>query len=169
MLQVTHSDSTRMATMRRGTFRDSLAGTDLFADCTRAERRMLDRTGTPLHRPARSVLAVQGSVVDQVVLIMAGSATAIDDRGAATLGAGDLVGATEVRRRRPHPRTVLVTSDCDVVVFDPAEFALLLGAIPRLAARLASVDLRTAPSRVPVATVRTHRPTVADIVLAVSR
>ena len=64
---------------------------------------------------------------------------------------------------------MLVTSDCDVVVFDPAEFALLLGALPRLAARLATVDLRTAPSPVPTPIVRTHRQTVAEIVTLVSR
>jgi CRP-like cAMP-binding protein len=109
----------------------------LFANCDRQERRMLDRLGTRLRRPAGSVLAFDGRPARQVIVILDGVATARYLDGEVQLGAGEIVGAAEVIGRRPHAATIVADTSVVVEALSIREFQTLLANVAPLATELA--------------------------------
>ncbi len=109
----------------------------LFANCDRQERRMLDRLGTRLRRPAGSVLAFDGRPARQVIVILEGVATARYLDGEVQLGAGEIIGAPEVIGRRPHAATIVADTAVVVEALSIREFLTLLASVAPLATELA--------------------------------
>jgi CRP/FNR family cyclic AMP-dependent transcriptional regulator len=126
-----------------------LSTVPLFSRCTRKELTLLSGLTTKLTFPAGRVVARQGQVGREFIVIHRGKATVtIDGRTVATLGPGDFFG--EIALLDGGPRTATVTADTDVVaeVMSHQELARLLVDVPTVtrgilkgvAARLRATD-----------------------------
>jgi CRP-like cAMP-binding protein len=121
----------------------------LFSRCTKKELTLLSRLTTTATIPAGRVVARQGQLGREFIVIVSGNATvAIDGRTVATLGPGDFFG--ELALLDGGPRTATVTADTDLVAeaMSHREFASLLidapsvtsGILKGVAARLRAAD-----------------------------
>ncbi len=121
----------------------------LFSRCTKKELTLLSRLTTTITIPAGRVVARQGQLGREFIVIVNGKATVtIDAQTVATLGPGDFFG--ELALLDGGPRTATVTADTDLVaeVMSHQEFASLLmgapnvtrGILKGVAARLRAAD-----------------------------
>ncbi len=110
-----------------------LSDTPLFATCDRQERHRVDRIGTQVRRPAGAVLAGEGTLARQFIVILDGIATATHSDGCEELTAGSAIGAREIIRRTPHTATVVAETPVVLEVLTLREFAALLEIMPTLA------------------------------------
>jgi CRP-like cAMP-binding protein len=122
---------------------DKLESVDLFAECSRSERRRLAslmtqvriRPGTPIMREGRSA--------NEFVLIVDGTArvTRQVDRTAvpvAELGAGSFVGEMGLLSGKPRSATVTSVSEVTALVSSGPEFWALVEGSPSVARRIAT-------------------------------
>jgi CRP-like cAMP-binding protein len=119
--------------MRTASVTHRLSDTALFATCDRQERHRVDRIGTQVRRPAGAVLAREGTLARQFIVILDGIATACHTDGVEELAPGNAIGAREIIRRTPHTATIVAETPVLVEVLSLREFAALLEIVPTLA------------------------------------
>jgi CRP/FNR family transcriptional regulator, cyclic AMP receptor protein len=110
-----------------------LSDCPLFATCDRQERQRVDRIGTQVRRPAGAVLAREGTLARQFIVILEGVATAARPDGCEELTAGNAIGAREIIQRTPHTATIVAETPVVLEVLTVREFAALLEIMPSLA------------------------------------
>ncbi len=122
---------------------DKLNGVDLFAECSRSERRRLASLMTPVHIHPGTPIMREGESANEFVLITGGTArvTRQVDRTTvpvAELGAGAFVGEMGLLSGHPRSATVTSLSEVTALVSSSAEFRALVDASPSVARRLAA-------------------------------
>ena len=110
-----------------------LSDSPLFATCDRQERHRVDRIGTQVRRPAGAVLAREGTLARQFIVVLDGIATATHPDGCGEVAAGDAIGAREIIRRTPHRATIVAETPVVLEVLSLREFAALVEIMPTLA------------------------------------
>lgn len=118
---------------RRREYLDLLARVPLFAECSRAELKMLDA-----HATFRSVgvgrdLVREGEDGDELFILIDGTARV--NRGGRivdTLGQGDFLGELALLDPAPRNATVTATSELDLLVIGRAQFEDVLVKAPAL-------------------------------------
>jgi CRP-like cAMP-binding protein len=121
-------------------FKDDLAQLPLFSDASRSELATIRRHLTMLTVPEGRVLVQEGTRGDQFMVMVDGEATVSQDgRTIATLERGDLVGEMALLQGgRDGRRNATVTASTKATVYagTPAEFRLILKAVPSVAAKV---------------------------------
>ncbi len=118
---------------RRGEYLDLLARVPLFAQCGRAELKVLD-----VHAAFRSVgvgfdLVREGETGEELFILVDGTARV--NRGGAIvdhLGPGDFFGELALLDPAPRNATVTATSELDVLVIGRPQFETVLVKAPGL-------------------------------------
>jgi CRP-like cAMP-binding protein len=109
-----------------------LSDSPLFAKCDRQERNLVDRIGTQVRRPAGTVLAREGALSRQFMVILDGIATACHADGIEEIAAGGAIGIREIILCAPHSASIVAETPVVLEVLSVREFAALLEAVPRL-------------------------------------
>jgi CRP-like cAMP-binding protein len=123
-------------TIRDG-YLDSLSSLRPFVACSPAELRAIGRGSTPVARRAGAVLARQGQLVREFLVLASGSAVVVrDDAADAVLLPGDWFGDDDLLSKRAASATVIALSDVEVIVMASAEFSTLFDAVPTFRRRL---------------------------------
>jgi CRP-like cAMP-binding protein len=113
---------------RRSTVVDDLAP---FASCPRPVRRQLAAHTDVLRPAAGTVLARQGAVAREVVVIVAGEVDVEHDgRPAAPLGPGGWFGGEEVLHGDPHRCTITAREGVDLRVVNGPAFRAAAAHLP---------------------------------------
>ena len=98
----------------------------LFAGCTRSELGLVSGAATRLTMPAGKVLAREGQVAHEFILVMDGTADVWrDGRKIAELEGGDFFGELGLVRRIPQPATVVAHTPMSIDVIAQREFTVL--------------------------------------------
>jgi CRP-like cAMP-binding protein len=109
----------------------------LFSGLSKRERKAVARLLTPVKVAQGTVLAREGDVGREAILIASGTAS-VERAGnkVATLGAGEFFG--ELALLTGAPRVAMVTADTDMVVaaLSRQEFASLLDTSPQIAQKI---------------------------------
>ena len=135
--------------MARGSTDERLAGVPLFAGLSKEQLRQIGSLMTRLDVRAGKVLARQGDIGREFVILLEGEVEiARDGKVVATRGAGDYVGEIALLDDRPRTATVTAKTDVAAEVLNRAEFSSLLATSPDLsnevmatmARRLADLD-----------------------------
>lgn len=115
----------------------------IFAGCSPRERRRLARLGTPVIRPAGTILARQGEPGTEFFVVVSGQVRVERDGSAvAELGPGDHAGELALLTGEPRQATLVTDTEVEVLVFDRREFATLLEVAPSLVTRLVTGAIR---------------------------
>jgi CRP/FNR family cyclic AMP-dependent transcriptional regulator len=134
---------------RQGSTDERLAGVPLFAGLSKERLRQIGSLMTRLDVGAGKVLARQGDVGREFVILLEGEVEIVrDGKVVATRGAGDYVGEIALLDNRPRTATVTAKTDVVAEVLNRAEFSSLLATSPDLsnevmatmARRLAELD-----------------------------
>ena len=123
-----------------------LSDSDLFATCDRQERNLVDRMGAQVRRPAGTVLAREGALPRQFIVILDGVATACHPDGVEEITAGNAIGVREIILRAPHIAKIVAETPVVLEVLSLREFASLLEIVPMLAAAVAVNTARSEAS-----------------------
>lgn len=135
--------------MARGSTDERLAGVPLFEGLSKEQLRQIGSLMTRLDVRAGKVLARQGDIGREFVILLEGEVEiARDGKVVATRGAGDYVGEIALLDDRPRTATVTAKTDVAAEVLNRAEFSSLLATSPDLsnevmatmARRLADLD-----------------------------
>jgi CRP/FNR family transcriptional regulator, cyclic AMP receptor protein len=135
--------------MARGSTDELLARVPLFAGLSKEQLRQIGSLMTRLDVGAGKVLARQGDVGREFVILLEGEVEIVrDGKVVATRGAGDYVGEIALLDNRPRTATVTAKTDVAAEVLNRAEFSSLLATSPELsnevmatmARRLAELD-----------------------------
>jgi CRP/FNR family transcriptional regulator, cyclic AMP receptor protein len=116
---------------------ENLRKVALFSACTKDELRKIMSASTEMKFSAGTVLANEGAVGHEFMVIAEGNARVdIGGKTIAQLGAGDFFG--EISLLDGGPRTATVTAETDLVadVIGQREFAALIETAPHLARKL---------------------------------
>jgi CRP-like cAMP-binding protein len=132
---------------------DRLRKVTLFSACTDAELELVLRNITEARFPAGQVLAHQGRVGREFIVVIDGTArVVIDDQEIAELGPGEFFGEMALLDGGPRTATVVAVTDVVVDVMNRQEFEQILTVAPHvakavltgLARRLREADLHLA-------------------------
>ena len=123
-----------------------LSDSTLFATCDRQERNRVDRMGAQVRRPAGTVLAREGALPRQFVVILDGVATACRPDGVEEITAGNAIGVREIILRARHNATIVAETPVVLEVLSLREFASLLRTVPTLATAFAVTAARSEAS-----------------------
>lgn len=119
--------------------RDIEALSSLFDDHELAQLAMLS---TPVEVKAGTVLTIEGTLGQQAVVMVEGTASVLrDGEKIATINAGEIIGEMALLSGEVRSATVVTDVDATVYALSPREFASLMTQCPRLEARLTSVAL----------------------------
>jgi CRP/FNR family cyclic AMP-dependent transcriptional regulator len=122
---------------RRNPAIDKLRQVTLFSACTNEELALISSRTTEHHSQAGDVLASEGRIGHDFVVIVEGTAKVlVADHEIARLGPGDFFG--EIALLDDGPRTATVVAETDLVaeVSSQREFAELIAGAPNLAKKL---------------------------------
>jgi CRP/FNR family transcriptional regulator, cyclic AMP receptor protein len=128
---------------------ERLARVPLFSGLSKEQLRQIGSLMTRLDVGAGKVLARQGDVGREFVILLEGEVEIVrDGKVVATRGAGDYVGEIALLDNRPRTATVTAKTDVVAEVLNRAEFSSLLATSPELsnevmatmARRLAELD-----------------------------
>ena len=115
----------------------------LKANFNEHELVQLARVATPVDVAAGTDLTIQGTLGQQALIMIAGSASVIrNGEHIATIRAGELVGEIALLTGEPRSATVVTDTDSTVYAMSPRDFATLLARCPRLEKRVASTAVR---------------------------
>jgi CRP/FNR family cyclic AMP-dependent transcriptional regulator len=115
----------------------SLAGLDLFSECSARQLRRIGSLLTGLQVPAGEVLMNEGTAGLEFLIIGAGEASvSVGDQVVATLGTGDFVGEMALLERMPRSATVRAITPLTFFVANPAEFATMIDDAPSVRAKI---------------------------------
>jgi CRP-like cAMP-binding protein len=121
--------------MRNGdSVADALGRTARYGKCARRERQAISRSSTLLDVPAGAVLAREGTLHRQFVIVLAGAATVRRaGRVKSALLAGDHFGDVDLLEHGPNSATVVAETPMKIAVVGPTEFDALLERSPAVA------------------------------------
>jgi CRP-like cAMP-binding protein len=114
---------------------------DLFADCNRAELRLIEPLTTFLRVPKDQVLLRQGAAPQQFIVVGEGTArlTRAAEQGAETLaevGEGEFLGEAELLSGTRVNATATAATDLTVFVSSASEFRSILRIAPSVAQKV---------------------------------
>jgi CRP-like cAMP-binding protein len=116
---------------------DRLRQVPLFSACTDKELELIANTTTEIHSKAGDVLAREGQVGREFVVIVEGTAKVrVADRDVAELGPGDFFGEIALLDNGPRTATVVAETDLLAEVTSQQEFTALIEGAPTLARKL---------------------------------
>jgi CRP/FNR family transcriptional regulator, cyclic AMP receptor protein len=119
--------------MARGSIDERLARVPLFAGLSKEQLRQIGSLMTRLDVGAGTVLARQGDVGREFVILLEGEVDVVHDgKVVSTRGAGDYVGEIALLDNRPRTATVTAKTDVVAEVLNRAEFSSLLATSPDL-------------------------------------
>ena len=128
---------------------ERLARIPLFEGLSKKQLSQVSRLMTPLDLKAGKVLARQGEIGREFLILLEGHVeVARDGKVIAVRGPGDFIGEIALLDNRPRTATVTARTDVVVEVLNRGEFASLLAEAPELSAqvmatmarRLAAID-----------------------------
>jgi CRP/FNR family cyclic AMP-dependent transcriptional regulator len=114
-----------------------LASVPLFSNCTKSQLQEIGKVADDVVFPAGRVLARQGGVGFELLILLDGRASVTrDGQHTATVAAGDVVGELAVISGRPRNATVVAETELRALVLTHAGLDQLLDDIPGLAKHL---------------------------------
>jgi CRP-like cAMP-binding protein len=118
----------------RDSVADALGRTARYGNIARRERQAISQASTLLCVPAGAVLAREGTLERQFVIVLAGAATIrTGDRVTSALLAGDHFGALGMFEQGPNKHSVVAETAMTLAVVGPAEFGSLIERSPSIA------------------------------------
>lgn len=139
-----------MSARTRTSHREYLRKLPLFATLSSGQLDAIDERATTLDLPPGFVIAREGDVSREMVLVVDGRlAVTRTGQHIATLGPGDAVGEQGLLAERPRNATVTVVEPSRVLHLDARAFRDVIEAVPEVAARLLPIvaGRAAAPSR----------------------
>jgi CRP-like cAMP-binding protein len=123
--------------MVRDEYLRHLASVPLFSNCTKGQLQEIGKVADEIVLPAGKVLARQGEVGVDLLILLDGSASVTrDGQRVATVTSGDVVGELAVISGRPRNATVVAETELSVLVLTRRGLDQLLDDIPGLAKHL---------------------------------
>jgi CRP/FNR family transcriptional regulator, cyclic AMP receptor protein len=128
---------------RQGSTDERLARVPLFDGVSKKHLAQISNLMTPVDLAAGDVLARQGEIGREFVILLEGEVdVARDGKVIAVRGPGDYIGEIALLDNQPRTATVTAKTDVAAEVLNRAEFASLLAAAPELSSRLMSTLAR---------------------------
>jgi CRP-like cAMP-binding protein len=122
---------------RKATLPEHLTTIPLFAACSADELRLISAKARDRRYPAGTVLAREGDVGAEFMVLVAGTAEVrAGDQVLSTLGPGDFFGEIALLDGGPRTATVVATADVAAEVIDERDFRVLLYDVPSLSRKL---------------------------------
>jgi CRP-like cAMP-binding protein len=122
---------------------ERLARIPLFEGLSNQQLSQVSRLMTPLDLKAGKVLARQGEVGREFLILLEGQVeVARDGKIIAVRGPGDFIGEIALLDNRPRTATVTARTDVVVEVLNRGEFASLLAEAPELSAQVMATMAR---------------------------
>jgi CRP/FNR family cyclic AMP-dependent transcriptional regulator len=119
---------------------DALGGVWLFDRCTRQELEALERAATPLSVEAGRVLAKQGEIGREFIVLLDGRAEVRrDDTELAVLGPGSFFGEMSLLDGKPRTATVTALEPSEVLVLTAADFNSVTATMPSVDRKILTV------------------------------
>ena len=122
---------------RKSPLHEHLTKIPLFAACNGEELRMISEKASTFTYPAGTVLAEEGSVGAEFMVLVDGTAEVVaGDHVLNELGPGDFFGEIALLDGGPRTATVRATTDVVAEVIDERDFRVLLYDVPSLSRKL---------------------------------
>ena len=122
---------------------ERLARIPLFEGLSKKQLSQVSSLMTPLDLKAGKVLARQGEIGREFLILLEGQVeVARDGKIIAVRGAGDFIGEIALLDNRPRTATVTARTDVVVEVLNRGEFASLLAGAPELSAQIMATMAR---------------------------
>ncbi len=122
---------------------NSLSSIPLFAELTEKELKAVDKLTTEIAVPAGTVLAREGQIGHELVVIVSGTASVTRaGHEIAKVGPGDFQGEVSILDNGPRTATVTAITDMQILVASSQEFNALLDKSPVIARRMLPVLAR---------------------------
>lgn len=126
-----------MARLRQSDKTEALEKIPLFEGLSKKELVFLARLVTEAHFLEGTVLAKQGVLGREAMVIMSGTAVVHrNNRKVAELGPGDVLGEMSLVNRVHRNATVTASTDVTVLVMDSREFSSVLDSNPKVSVKL---------------------------------
>ena len=126
---------------------DPLLVVPLFADFTEHDLAHLHRVATSMDVPAGQVLMEQGSIGQEMVVVVSGALEVLrDGNHVADIGPGEVAGELALLCSRPRNSRVVAKTDVELVHIDGRGFRELLDQVPHLAVKKLPLVARRVPS-----------------------
>jgi len=128
---------------RQGSIDEQLAAVPLFEGLSKKQLSQISSLMTPLDIAAGRVLAHQGDIGREFMILLEGEIeVARDGKVIAVRGAGDYVGEIALLDERPRTATLTARTDIVVEVLNRAEFSSLLAEEPELSRQIRATMAR---------------------------
>ena len=128
---------------RQGSIDEQLAAVPLFEGLSKKQLSQISSLMTPLDIAAGRVLAHQGDIGREFMILLEGEIeVARDGKVLAVRGAGDYVGEIALLDERPRTATLSARTDIVVEVLTRAEFSSLLAEAPELSNQIRATITR---------------------------
>jgi len=115
----------------------------LKANFNEHELVQLSRFGTPVQVDAGTNLTIEGTLGQQALVMVEGTASVIrHGEKIATIRAGEVIGEIALLTGEPRTATVVADTDATVYALSPRDFTSLLAHCPRLEKQIASGAVR---------------------------
>ena len=122
---------------------ERLARIPLFEGLSKKQLSQVSRLMTPLDLKAGKVIARQGEVGREFLILLEGQVeVARDGKIIAVRGPGDFIGEIALLDNRPRTATVTARTDVVVEVLNRGEFASLLAEAPELSSQVMATMAR---------------------------
>ena len=122
---------------------EQLARVPLFEGLSKKQLSQVSSLMTPLDLKAGKVLARQGEVGHEFLILLEGQVeVALDGKIIAVRGPGDFIGEIALLDNRPRTATVTARTDVVVEAFNRGEFASLLAEAPELSSQVMATMAR---------------------------
>jgi CRP/FNR family transcriptional regulator, cyclic AMP receptor protein len=127
----------------QGSIDEQLAAVPLFEGLSKKQLSQISSLMTPLDIAAGRVLANQGDIGREFMILLEGEIeVARDGKVIAVRGAGDYVGEIALLDERPRTATLTARTDIVVEVLNRAEFSSLLAETPELSSQIGATMAR---------------------------
>ena len=127
----------------QGSIDEQLAAVPLFEGLSKKQLSQVSSLMTPLDIAAGRVLAHQGDIGREFMILLEGEIeVAFDGKVIAIRGAGDYVGEIALLDERPRTATLTARTDIVVEVLNRGEFSSLLAEAPELSKQIRATMAR---------------------------
>ena len=127
----------------QGSIDEQLAAVPLFEGLSKKQLSQISSLMTPLDIAAGRVLANQGDIGREFMILLEGEIeVARDGKVIAVRGTGDYVGEIALLDERPRTATLTARTDIVVEVLNRAEFSSLLAEAPELSSQIGATMAR---------------------------
>ena len=127
----------------QGSIDEQLAAVPLFEGLSKKQLSQISSLMTPLDIAAGRVLANQGEIGREFMILLEGEIeVARDGKVIAVRGAGDYVGEIALLDERPRTAALTARTDIVVEVLNRAEFSSLLADAPELSSQIRATMTR---------------------------